>query len=214
MRRNAVTAAAAALVVLGSGAGSSLFAQAAQPTAQQILGELKAAQDVTSARESAAAREVVPLQLQVVIAKFQGDKKTSSLPYMMSFNTTTSPTSRGGSIRMGTQIAIPSTNTVEGKTTTSYNYKDIGTSIDAGATKRADGSFDVYITVSDSAVYTDDQPRGTAGVTSVGGMPVIRSYQTTNRLILKDGQTSQFTAATERGTGEVVKIDVTLKVVK
>jgi hypothetical protein len=131
----------------------------------------------------------------------------------MTFNTTTNPERSMGSIRMGTQIAIPSTNTVEGKTTTSYNYRDVGTSIDSGATVRADGGFNVNITVSDSSVYTDDQPR--AGVvTSVGGMPVIRSYQTTNKLILKDGQTSQFTAATDRVSGEVVKIDVTLKVLK
>ena len=33
-------------------------------------------------------------------------------------------------------------------------------------------------------------------------------------LVLRDGQTRQFTAAADRITGEVVKVDVTLKVVK
>jgi hypothetical protein len=35
-----------------------------------------------------------------------------------------------------------------------------------------------------------------------------------NNLVLRDGQTRQFTAATDRVTGEVVKVDVTLRVVK
>jgi hypothetical protein len=193
--------------------------QGATPPCLTCIGQASAAdltsqRELSSARDQAAAREVVPLQMQVVISKYQGDKKISSLPYMMSFNTTNVPENRPGSIRMGTQIAIPSTSTVEGKTTTSYNYKDVGTSIDAGATARPDGAFNVFITVSDSSVYTDDQPKTSAGVATVGGMPVIRSYQTTNRVVLKDGQTSQFTAATDRVSGEVVKIDVTLKVVK
>jgi hypothetical protein len=45
-------------------------------------------------------------------------------------------------------------------------------------------------------------------------MPVFRSFRSTNTLVLRDGQTRQFTAATDRVSGEVVRIDVTLNVVK
>ena len=49
---------------------------------------------------------------------------------------------------------------------------------------------------------------------TVGNIPVFRSYQSTNTLVLKDGQSREFTAATDRVSGEVIRIAVTLRVVK
>jgi hypothetical protein len=177
-----------------------------QSSAQAALQELRQARDLQTARDDAAAREVVPLQLQIIVARYEGEKRVSSMPYVLSissgnFGGTT------GSLRMGTRIAVPSTATSEGKTTTTYEYRDIGTSIDAGATRRADGAFSVTLTVADSGVYPDDQK-----TPSSGGLPVIRSFQSTNRLILKDGQTSQFTAAADRISGDTVRVEVTLRV--
>lgn len=43
---------------------------------------------------------------------------------------------------------------------------------------------------------------------------VMRSYRSANTLVLRDGQTRQFTAATDRVNGEVIRSDVTLRVVK
>ena len=43
---------------------------------------------------------------------------------------------------------------------------------------------------------------------------MIRNFEAENTLVLRDGQTRQFTAAADRVTGEVVKVDVTLKVAK
>ena len=65
------------------------------------------------------------------------------------------------------------------------------------------------VTVSESSVYADDKQ-----TPNITGLPVLRSFQTTNRLILRDGQTNQFSAATDRVSGEVVRIDITLKVLK
>ena len=45
-------------------------------------------------------------------------------------------------------------------------------------------------------------------------MPVFKSFKTRNRLLLRNGQTRQFTAATDRVSGETVRIEVTLTVVK
>jgi hypothetical protein len=45
-------------------------------------------------------------------------------------------------------------------------------------------------------------------------LPVIRTFRASNNLVLRDGQTRQFTAGADRITGEVVKVDVTLKVAK
>lgn len=43
---------------------------------------------------------------------------------------------------------------------------------------------------------------------------VMRSFRSASTLVLRDGQTRQFTAATDRVNGEVVRIEVTLRVVK
>ena len=45
-------------------------------------------------------------------------------------------------------------------------------------------------------------------------VPSTNSYQSSNTVFIKDGETAQFTAATDRISGEVVRIEVTAKVVK
>jgi hypothetical protein len=57
-------------------------------------------------------------------------------------------------------------------------------------------------------VYPDDKamPGG------AGGSPSFRSFRAINSMVLKDGQTAQFTTATDKVTGETVRIDVTLTV--
>ena len=190
------------------------------PSNQQQLNELRQARELQAARDEAAARDVMPLQLLVVVARYQGEKRVSSMPYVLSINSGPSGNNPFGapttaSLRMGTKIAVPSTTTSEGKTTTSMQYRDVGTSIDAAATHRADGAFNVYLTVADSGVYPDDQKvSAAAAAAAAAGSPVIRSFESTNRLILKDGQTSQFTAATDRLSGDTLRVDVTLRVQK
>ncbi len=111
---------------------------------------------------------------------------------------------------MGTQVVIPTTSTNDGKTTSSVliqRHRDKHRLQRHGETRRSvpcerDGGRLVGV------------PRGQKTTPNITGLPVVRSFQTTNRLILKDGQTSQFTAATDRVSGEVVRIDITLKVVK
>jgi len=90
------------------------------------------------------------------------------------------------------------------------NYQDIGTNIDCNA-KVVNEGFELRISVSDTSVYANIQDNATP---TVGNMPVFRSYQSTNTLVLKDGQSREFTAATDRVSGEVIRIGVTMRVVK
>ena len=46
------------------------------------------------------------------------------------------------------------------------------------------------------------------------GTPSFRSFRATNAMVLRSGETGQFTTATDKVTGETVKVDVTLTVVK
>ena len=167
----------------------------------------------------------VPLELQVVIARYQGDKRVSSLPYVLSLKSTI--TSRdfrpglGASLRLGsrvpvrTQVVVPAADGKPATTSNTVNYENVGTNIDAGASALEDGRYEVTITISESSVITDNKLasdlRGAAGM---GEYPVFRSYQSTNTLFVKEGQTTQFTAASDRVSGEVVRVEVKLTVVK
>jgi hypothetical protein len=46
------------------------------------------------------------------------------------------------------------------------------------------------------------------------GIPAFRSFTSSFNLLLKDGQTAQHTAATDPISGEVIRVDVTLNVLK
>jgi hypothetical protein len=46
----------------------------------------------------------------------------------------------------------------------------------------------------------------------VAGSPVFRSYESRNTLLLRNGQSRQYIAATDRVSGEIVRIEVTLRV--
>ena len=49
---------------------------------------------------------------------------------------------------------------------------------------------------------------------ATGITPVFRSIRLSNVLLLKDGQTEQMSSATDKFSGDVVKVDVTLTVMK
>ena len=185
--------------------------------AQQKVAEEARRRDIERAREEEAKKfQITPLDLEVVISRYQGDKKTSSLPY--SFAVNASIELEKTSLRMGANVPVPSTSFTpvqsgDGKPgpnpLISYNYQDIGTNIDCSARPLGDGRFVVSITVSERSVVQGANVSG-----AVAGAPVIRNFSASNSLVLRDGQTRQFTAAADRITGEVVKVDVTLKVAK
>ena len=149
-------------------------------------------------------KPMVPLKVQVVIARYEGDKKVSSMPYSMSVTANGDPVK----LRMGSQIPLPST-TYTGATNstpvTSFTYHNVGTNIDCSAKTTDDGRYSVFVGVEDSSIA---ETRGT------GSIPTLRNFSTQNTVVLRDGQTMQFTAAADKTTGEVVKVDVTLTVEK
>jgi hypothetical protein len=159
-----------------------------------------------------SVREGALLRVQVVISRYQGDKKISSQPYMLTVtaNSAGPPTS----LRMGSQVAVPLNlvPTGDGKTPPSYNYRDVGVSIDCMARSLDDGRFRLTLSIDDNSVVAiDDQ----GAQSFVKGLPQFRSFRISNQTaVLRDGQTTQLTTATEKVTGEVAKVDVTLTVVK
>ena len=102
-----------------------------------------------------APAAVTPLKVSVVVSRFQGEKKLSSLPYTLSVNA-----GSRGTLRMGAKVPvmmITAKSPVEGVPMVGpIQYQDVGTSIDCYvSTPQDDGRFKLEITIEDSSVYGD-----------------------------------------------------------
>ena len=185
--------------------------------AQQKVAEEARRQSIATAREEEAKlHAITPLDIEVVISRYLNDKLISALPYSLAVSAGERVDKT--SMRMGANVPIPSAAftpvaTGDAKPNVnplvSYNYQAVGTDIDCGARALGDGRFVINITVSERSVA-----QSASGSGAVVGVPIIRTFNASNNLVLRDGQTRQFTAASDRVTGEVVKVDVTLKVAK
>jgi hypothetical protein len=91
-------------------------------------------------------------------------------------------------------------------------YKSVGVNIDCWARSLDDGRFSVDVSIEDTSVYSEGQTA--PGIAKIDRIPSFRTFRSSNALILKDGQTTQFTAAADKISGEVTKVDVTIAVVK
>jgi hypothetical protein len=182
-------------------------------------------QSSADARDPSRGLAPTPLRVQVVFSKYQGETKVASLPYTLTCNT---GERQAAVLRMGIEVPVPVARLKEGAPTTSFEYKNVGTNIDCRAGMASpDGRFRLDLAVEQSSIYSvpDEKARRvpsvggegkSGGVTDVGigGVPMFRTFRSTFNPILRDGQTVQYTSATDPVSGEVVKIDVTVNVVK
>ena len=160
----------------------------------------------------------IPLRLQIVISTYQAEKKIGSVPYTLSVNAVPQPRAgRPAQLRMGTRVPVPSTKqpTIDGKSIsdipgvmtspTSFIYQDIGTNIDCSASITDDGRFELTISIEDTSIREEKRNE----------LPLFRTFRLSNQVVvLRDGASTQFTTATDRISGEVIRVDITLNVMK
>jgi hypothetical protein len=168
---------------------------------------------VTTAQDK-PVQKPIPLRVQVVISRFQGEKKIASAPYTLAV--TASASRELARLRIGTEVpvpAVPAGPPTDGKTPPApgIQYRPVGTNIDCTVRTGDEGSFEVSLTIEQSSVLDDDQQQK---LQTPRFAPAFRSFRFTNSAVLRDGQTTQFTNAADALTGEVVRVDVTLNVVK
>jgi hypothetical protein len=186
-------------------------ASCAASAAQETPGA--PANQPTSARTQSS--NPVGLKVQVVISRYQGEKKIGSLPYTIGVVANGSKTS----LRMGVDVPVISTvfgsASKDGTTApipqASYNYRSVGTNIDCQADDAGGGYYKLQMTVQDSSVQLEPAERPKPVMPNV---PMFRSFNSSFQVLLRDGQTTQYTSATDPVNGEVTKIDVTLNVLK
>ncbi len=166
-------------------------------------------------QDKPAPPQKMQAKIDVVVARYQGDKKVASQPYMMM------PTINSGSgyasLRIGVDVPIGTTTTTRppetgraGVSTTEPKYQNVGTNLDCQINPLPDGRFEVMVSVTDSSLFNPDA--GSAARPSESS--AFRTFQGRNTLIMRDGQTMLLTTATDKVTGEVIKVEVTFTLLK
>ncbi len=152
------------------------------------------------------------LRVQLVISRFQDDKKVASLPYSFLVGARTPGVGGVNRVRMRMGVDTPvtvSSAAADGNRKTETQYRNVGTNIDCWATDQGNGTYQLNLSVENSSALT-----GAGSRDNLSGAPLFRRFETFIDPVLRDGQTIQTVASTDPVTGEVVKIDVTVNVVK
>ena len=161
----------------------------------------------------------VMLRVQITIARYQAERRVASVPYTVLLTTD----EKWVRLRMGVEVPVPVTSfskSDDGKSSpvTSFQYKNVGTNIDCRAEDRSgDGLFQMLLSVENSSIYSSTDARTTGELNATGlapDRPMFRTFNVSLNPTLRDGQSIQAVASTDPVTGEVVKIDVTMNIVK
>jgi len=148
-----------------------------------------------------------PVRVQVVLTRYDGDKKTSSMPNELWVNVPDDPKTPGdSSLDIGVQVPV----SVVANNTVTVAYKDVGNGINCRITREPDGRFKLNLLIEQSSVASAARAAGDTG----GPGPILRNFNSSFTLLLRDGQTAQVSSATDPISGEVLKVVVTLNVVK
>lgn len=148
-----------------------------------------------------------PLEVHVVFTRYEGEKKVSSVPYTLAMNADDDR----AALRAG--IQVPVLVNLGGDKGTTVMYKDVGNALDCSAHTLGDGRFKLVFSLEQASVYNGATAKSPAERAAFHA-PVIQRVSSQTNLILRDGQAAQYVAATDPISGEVLKIDVTLTVVK
>lgn len=148
-----------------------------------------------------------PLKVQVVYSRFQGEKKVSSMPYTLLVTADERPTF----VRIGLQIPIQTT--VQNQVM--MTFRDASTNLDCSAETLEDGRYKLALQIEQSSLFiTDGERKAPGGASAVASVPLLHSFRSSNVLYLRDGQSTQYVAAADPTNGELLKIDVSLSVLR
>jgi hypothetical protein len=150
--------------------------------------------------------------VQVTVSRFEGEKKTLSLPYNLLVGAPEREWGERTSLRMGIDVPVrmgPVQVDKEGKPSPSYQYRNVGTRIDCRAF-RMDDRFQLEVTVEQSSLDSRSQPAA-VGITD---LPITRSFNSTFSAALRDGQSVTTVVATDPVSGESVRVELSLAVVR
>lgn len=165
-----------------------------------------------------AEAQSVPAKVTIVFTDYDGDKKTKSLPYTIYINAHTGEDPRGGSmtkLRVGSRVPV-----YTGGNSGNMTYLDVGTNIDAHAAHTQEGYFVLALRLERSwaegytLVPVQRPPEQMDPHAGSFQEPIIRSFQSELDLKLREGQTVETTMATDPISSKVIKVEISLSIVK
>ena len=171
---------------------------------------------VNHAQEQAKApndQSISHVRVDLLLTEYDGQKKISSLPYTIyAKSSPSSPQQRlggppAGTLRMGVRVPAPNG-------PGNFQYVDVGTNIDCRLGTLSDGAYDVSMSVNRSSLYAPSQGENEGEQIHAGGVAITRNFSTDFDLKLHDGETAEGSSATDPFNGHVLKISVTLHVIK
>ena len=89
--------------------------------------------------------------------------------------------------------------------------QSVGTDIDCSAERLDENRFSVWVSINDSSIYSPDA--GGKALKDSGPL-AFRTFSTRNTVVMRDGQTVLFGTGSDKISGETLKIEVGLHVVK
>jgi len=176
------------------------------PAAVLLFAGLAAAQQKPKPAEP--GQRIIPLKVAIVLSEYDGSRKISSLPYTLDVNAIEHHDPRWRThLRLGVRVPI---RTSPGK----VQYTDIGTNIDCSALSLPDGTFQLNITTERSSVLLAGAGKEMRQLQVPNSPPIMLNFRASNILILRDGQSDEATVATDPFSGHLMRVSVTLHVVK
>ena len=169
-----------------------------------VAAQAPATPQVPPGSQAKQVKPLVPLKITVAIARFQGEKRIGNLPFVLIVNAEGDQ----ATMQMGAEVPTPQT----AGPVVSYTYRTIGTTLSCTATSAEDGRFKVNLSVRDNQVFSDALPGAQTGAPS--GAPAFQNFSSQASLLLRDGQTIQYNTAVDKASGEQIRVDVTLNVIK
>jgi hypothetical protein len=181
--------------------------------------EPKSAQ--TTPSESASAQPETALKVQVVISEYNGTQKVSSLPYTL-FLVEQSDRSKWnqGSLRLDANVPVPAGTYNETSTgpvvNTTYQMMSVGTDIDCHLVPEpaSDSRYHLTFTIHRTSLVPSAEGADMKQLQTATGRPIVRTFQDSFDVLLRDGQTVEASSSVDPTTGNVMKVEITLNVEK
>lgn len=161
------------------------------------------------------------LRVDILLTEYDGAKKISSLPYTLYVGVTDpqhGPHAPSAFLRMGVKVPVATTpvSAAKGSQITNYNfqYENVGTNIDVDATKLDSDLYRLQCTVERTAVSSPHQGNDSGEGSGILPLPTLTNFNSRFELSLRDGQEGEGMSATDPFSGHVMKINVTMHVLK
>lgn len=176
----------------------------------------------TAASAQPPAPESVSLSVEVTISRYRGDELVGSRPYVLALTARPDepfprPDRHPNYLQMNSEVPVPQllpANPDDAPTpdepSRRFTYRSVGTLIECHGAIVGDDRYLITVRIDESSVYGEDATAMEA--VRAPGVPVFRSFESNNSLLLRDGQASRYTAAADPVTGESIRVDVALTV--